>query len=72
VAVDTSALLLACLVDVALEALEGLKPAEKHQLYRILKLRVVTSKDGIPEMSGAFRKGLGVCEWKSQYRVVSR
>jgi hypothetical protein len=47
-------------------ALDALKPGEKHDFYRILKLRVVTSRDGASKVSGVFEEGFGVCGWKSQ------
>ncbi len=63
--------LLSSLANVAPEALEALKPEEKRRFYRIIRLRVVTNKDGAPEVSGVFGEGFGVCEWRSQLRVSS-
>jgi hypothetical protein len=47
-------------------ALDALKPGEKHDAYRILELRVVTSRDDASKVSGVFEEGFGVCGWKSQ------
>jgi len=47
-------------------ALDALKPGEKHDFYRILELRVVTSRDDASKVSGVFEEGFGVCGWKSQ------
>ena len=46
-------------------ALDALKPGEKHDFYRILELRVVTSRDGTSKVSGVFEEGFGVWMEKS-------
>jgi len=67
---DRDAMLLH-LESTAPDALDALTPEEKQEFYRILRLRVVAGKDGVPEVSFASGEGLGVCEWKSQRRVSS-
>ncbi len=64
--------LLNMLMQIASEALEALSPDEKHQLYRILQLKVIVRQDGTPEVSGAFGEGLDVCTLESQCRITSR
>ena len=46
-------------------ALDALKPGEKHDFYRILELRVVTSRDDASKVSGVFEEGFGVWMEKS-------
>jgi hypothetical protein len=53
-------------------ALGALKPGEKHDFYRILELRVVTSRDDASKVSGVFEEGFGVCGWKSQSTLTFR
>jgi hypothetical protein len=67
---DRDAMLLH-LESTAPDALNALTPEEKQEFYRILRLRVVAGKDGVPEVSFASGEGSGVCEWKSQRRVSS-
>jgi hypothetical protein len=43
------------------EALNELTPEERHQVYRMLRLRVVITMDGELEVSGAFGEGTGFC-----------
>jgi hypothetical protein len=43
------------------EALNELTPEERHQVYRMLRLRVVITMDGELEVSGAFGEGAGFC-----------
>lgn len=64
--------LLDSLMQIGSEALDTLTPNEKHQVYRILQLKVIVREDGTPEVSGAFGEGLNVCTVESQCRVVSR
>ncbi len=42
------------------EALDHLRPEERHQVYRMLRLRVRVYIDGILEVSGAFTDSLSV------------
>jgi site-specific DNA recombinase len=43
------------------EALDELTPEERHQVYRMLRLRAVITMDRELEISGAFREGVGFC-----------
>ncbi len=43
------------------EALDSLTPEERHQFYKMLRLRVVVQPDDAIELSGAFTDGQGVC-----------
>jgi polyhydroxyalkanoate synthesis regulator phasin len=43
------------------EALNELTPPERHQVYRMLRLRVVITMDGELEVSGAFGEGAEFC-----------
>ena len=60
------------LMQIGAEALDGLTPAEKNQLYRILQLKVISRKDRTLEISGAFGEDLEVCRVESQRRVSFR
>jgi site-specific DNA recombinase len=51
------------------EALDTLTPEERHQVYKMLRLKVVANADGTLEVSGAFKEGLPICE---SNRVGSR
>jgi DNA repair exonuclease SbcCD ATPase subunit len=44
------------------EALDVLRPEERHRVYKTLRLRVVAFADGSLEVSGAFREELLVCK----------
>jgi uncharacterized protein (TIGR00369 family) len=44
------------------EALEALKPEERHRVYNMLRLRVQAFPDGILEVSGALREEHLVCK----------
>jgi len=44
------------------EALEALQPEERHRVYNMLRLRVVASQDGTPEVSGVLGKEPLVCK----------
>ena len=44
------------------EALESLEPAERHRVYRMLKLKVAVGVDDGIEVNGAFGGALPVCE----------
>jgi multidrug resistance efflux pump len=44
------------------EALVSLEPEERHQIYKMLKLRVIVGSDGSFEVNGAFGGALSVCE----------
>jgi DNA repair ATPase RecN len=46
--------LLNSLAEVAPDALDSLTPEERHQVYRMLRLRVIANLDGSLEASGAF------------------
>jgi hypothetical protein len=43
------------------EALDSFTPEERHQFYRMLRLRVVVQPDGTTQVSGAFTDEQGVC-----------
>ena len=60
-AADRNALL-GSLTEIAPTALASLTPEERHQVYEILKLRVVAHPDEALEVSGAFGDGHAVCE----------
>jgi site-specific DNA recombinase len=44
------------------EELDRLTAEERHQVYKMLRLKVVTNPDGSLEVSGAFGDGFGICE----------
>jgi site-specific DNA recombinase len=44
------------------EELDRLSAEEHHQVYKMLRLKVVTNPDGSVEVSGAFGDGFGICE----------
>ena len=46
---------------VAPEALSKLLPEERHQVYRMLRLRIVVKIEGTLEVSGALAEGAGFC-----------
>jgi site-specific DNA recombinase len=50
------------LTNIAPEALEALGPEERHQFYRMLRLKVITNLDGSLEMNGAFSDGFSLCK----------
>jgi hypothetical protein len=52
--------LLTC-TQMAPEALDSLTPAERHQCYRMLRLRVVMQPDGRTHVSSAFNGDQGIC-----------
>ena len=64
--------LLNLLMQIGSEELKALSTDEKHQLYRILQLKVIVRQDGTPEVSGAFGEGLDVCILESQCRITLR
>ena len=43
------------------EVLDALTPEERHQFYRMLRLRVTSYSDGSLKVSGAFGDGASVC-----------
>lgn len=43
------------------EVLEALTPEERHQFYKMLRLRVTAYSDGSLKVSGAFGEGASVC-----------
>jgi flagellar motility protein MotE (MotC chaperone) len=47
--------------QMAPEALDSLTPEERHQFYRMLKLRVVVEPGGRAQVSGAFNTDQGIC-----------
>ena len=46
------------------EALDGLTPEERHQFYRVLRLRVIVEPDGATQISGAFNEAQAM--WPSE------
>lgn len=48
------------LEGVAPEALDSLVPEERHQVYKMLRLKVVANLDGSFEVSGAFEESFGL------------
>ena len=46
------------------EALDALTPAERHQFYRMLRLRVIVEPDGATQISGAFNEAQAM--WPSE------
>jgi hypothetical protein len=48
------------------EALDGLASEERHQVYRMLRLRAVVRIDGTLEVSGMFGEGSGFCHSKTR------
>ena len=57
--------LLTTYVGMAPEVLDALQPEERHQLYRMLRLRVVAGADGSIEVNGALGGSLTVCKSES-------
>jgi hypothetical protein len=55
-------MLLDNLTNIAPEALEVLAPEERHQFYKMLRLKVITNLDGSLEVNGAFSDGFGLCK----------
>jgi site-specific DNA recombinase len=49
-------------VTLAPEALESLRPEERHRIYKMLRLKVIAGSDGSVEVNGAFGGALSVCE----------
>jgi site-specific DNA recombinase len=54
--------LLDSLVGVAPDALASLAPEERHNVYKMLKLRVVAYQDDSLELSGTFGESLAMCQ----------
>jgi site-specific DNA recombinase len=50
------------LTNIAPEALEALAPEERHQFYKMLRLKVITNLDGSLEVNGAFSDGFKLCK----------
>ncbi len=46
------------------EALDGLTPEERHQVYRMLRLRAAIKIGGTLEVGGMFGEGSGFCHSK--------
>ena len=44
------------------EELDSLNAAERHQVYKILRLKVLTNPEGLLEVSGAFEEGFSICD----------
>jgi hypothetical protein len=44
------------------EELDRLNAEGRHQVYKMLRLKVVTNPDGSLEVNGAFGDGFGICE----------
>lgn len=57
--------------SMAPEALDHLRPEERHQVYRMLRLRVLVYIDGLLEVSGAFADSLNVSNLETGYRCRS-
>jgi hypothetical protein len=55
-------MLLDNLTNIAPEALEVLAPEERHQFYKMLRLKVITNLDGSLEVNGAFSDSFGLCK----------
>src|SRR3712207_3086910 len=55
-------MLLDNLTNIAPEALEVLAPEERHQFYKMLRLKVITDLDGSLEVNGAFSDSFGLCK----------
>ncbi len=53
--------LLGSLAEIASTALASLAPEDRHQVYKMLKLRVIAHLDEALEVSGAFGDSLDVC-----------
>lgn len=51
------------------EVLDGLSPEERHQLYRLLRLKVVVNAERDLEVSGALGTGFVQAETVSRYHV---
>ncbi len=49
------------------EALDTLSAEERHQVYKMLRLRVFAYPDGSLEGSGVFGEDPGVCEEETVY-----
>jgi hypothetical protein len=64
--------LLASLISMVPEALDTLTSEERHQVYKMLKLRVSVYPDGSLEVSGAFGEDLSVCEKETARARYSR
>jgi hypothetical protein len=53
------------------EALDSLTPEERHQFYKMLRLRVVVQPDGTLQLSGALTDGQGVCTLETTSDAVA-
>jgi hypothetical protein len=51
------------------EALDALEPEERHQVYKMLKLRVAVGTDGSIEVKGTLGDGLDVCNLEPSYSL---
>jgi Recombinase zinc beta ribbon domain len=58
--------LLDSLTEVAPDALESLTPEERHQVYKMLRLKVIANRDGSLEASGAFADDLSFCQSETE------
>ena len=47
-------------------ALESLTPEERHQVYKMLRLKVIANRDGSLEASGAFADDLSFCQSETE------
>ena len=69
--------LLESYAEAAPEALENLTPEGRHEVYKMLRVRVFAQVDGTLEVRGAFRAGFDVCEksttvaWFTHYPAIS-
>ena len=59
--------LLESYASMAPEALDSLLPEERHQVYKMLRLRVIAHLDGRLEVSGVFADGLNLSNGKTGY-----
>jgi len=57
--------LLESYAGLAAEILAGLTPKERHQVYKMLRVRAVVNVDGTLEVSGALAGAIGVSNWET-------
>ncbi len=60
---DKEDALLESYAGLAPEILAGLTPEERHQVYKMLRVRAVVHVDGTLEVSGALAGAIGVSNW---------
>ena len=59
--------LLQSYVGLAPEALDSLLPEQRHQVYKMLRLKVIVGMDGHLEISGVFSGSLGISKPETAY-----